>query len=510
MFHCIMKFKEGFIHIINSKSKKFLGLCFCFLGGVAYASLNEHTFSKWYLLSVCVVLVVSAIVWKSSKPTRFIVYSILFILLGIFRYQVAFPENSGEHIHSYAGNKMRFSGFVSSEPDVRLDGVRYRVRVKSFLDNNKKIQGEVYLRSGLYPRYDYGDELEIACEIEEPKAIEDTETGTNFRYDRYLSRMNIYAICSNPEIKTTERNIGNPFFRVIFSFKSLLGEHIADIWHEPYASFVAGLLYGYRGGLGSLNELFSITGVTHIVAISGYNITIIATIFIGLCKALYIPRKKAFYVIVIGIAVFVLFAGASASVVRAGVMGIVTLIAKQSGRASSIGNVLIVTAVCMCLQNPFVLVWDAGFQLSFVATLGLVYLSPVIEHWFVKIPNKFGLQENITSTISAIVATLPLILFQFGRLSIVAPFVNVLILWIIPWVMIVCALSVVLSFITLAMGRIGGIVGYLGMEYSIRVVKFFAGFPYASVQMRIPWYGMIMAYLGLLFFILKARKKIKI
>ncbi len=493
-----MKLKEGLIQIIKSKSKTFLILCFCFLLGVMYASLTEKFIFIWYLVSIVGVLLVAFFLWKNNPIVRFVILSILFFTFGFIRYQSAFPPHTSEFIHTYAGNKISFIGFVSSEPDIRLDGVRYRVHVERLIDRDKEITGEVYIKSDLYPRYVYGEQLNIECQIERPEPIEDKEKGATFRYDRYLSRMNIYTLCQNPQINPTGEKKGNIFYTAIFSFKTKLAHNIEHIWHEPYASFVAGLLYGYRGGLGSLNDLFAITGVTHIVAISGYNITIIATIFIALCKAIYIPRKKAFWVVITGIILFVIFTGASASVVRAGIMGVLVLIARQGGRKSSIGNVLVLTAVLMTVHNPFVLMWDAGFQLSFLATMGLVYLSPVIEKYLIKLPNCVGIKESLISTLSAIIATLPLILSQFGRLSIVAPLVNILILWIIPWIMIVGAITVALSFVSLTVAHIFGFVGYIGMEYIIRVVRFFADIPFASVEMRIHPVSMMLLYVVLI------------
>lgn len=432
---------------------------------------------------------------------RFIMLGVLSFTFGFFRYQIIFPPDTPEFIHHYRDNAISFRGFISAEPDIRLDGVRYRIRAEKLIETGENIEGEVYVKSDLYPRYTYGEEVVVECTIERPEPIEDVENATTFRYDRYLSRMNIYAVCSNPDIESTRIIKGALFYRLIFSFKTLLASNISHLWHEPYASFVAGLLYGYRGGLGSLNQLFSITGVTHIVAISGYNITVIATIFISLAKLLYIPRKKAFTLIAGGIILFVIFTGASASVVRAGIMGILVLIAKQTGRTSSIANVLILTAVIMSIQNPFVLVWDAGFQLSFISTLGLVYISPIITDFFKKLPEVFGIKGSLISTLAAITSTLPLILFQFGRLSIVAPIVNILILWLIPWIMIAGTIAVVVGFLFTPLGRMVGFIAYAGMKYIIGVVSFFAHVRFASVSMRIPSFVMIAMYAGLVYYV---------
>jgi competence protein ComEC len=293
--------------------------------------------------------------------------------------------------------------------------------------------------------------------------------------------------------------------RSILAVKSVVAKKINLLWHEPHASFMAGLLYGYRGGLGSLNELFNITGVTHIVAISGYNITIIATILITICVQLLIPRKKAFWLVSTGIVLFVLFAGASASVVRAGIMGIIVLLARQMGRMSRVGNVLILTAVLMALHNPFVLVWDAGFQLSFLSTVGLVYLTPFVKPWFTRVPEMFGLQESIVSTLAAIIATLPLILYQFGRLSIVAPIVNVLILWAIPLIMFMGFFAVLVSFLFLPIAHIISWIAWAGLEYIILVVKWFASLPFAAVEMRIPVWLMVGMYGGMVYLVYQKR-----
>lgn len=373
---------------------------------------------------------------------------------------------------------------------MRIEQVNYIVDTKQY--------GKVYFKHDLYPRYEYGDELAITCKLQKPEPQED------FRYDMYLARYGVFYTCNRPKIEKTGEGKGNVVFENILTFKSTLADHVNSLWHEPHASFMAGLLYGYRGGLGSLQELFSITGVTHIVAISGYNISLIATILSKFFISLYIPRKRAFFCIVIGIALFVIFTGMSASVVRAGIMGCLVLLAKQLGRASRVANVMVFTAVIMVAQNPFILLWDAGFQLSFLSTLGLVYVSPVIQKYVEKVPEVFGLKETMIATLSATIATLPLILSQFGRLSIVSLPVNMLILWIIPWMMMVGFLAVVISFIYFPAASLVASVGWLGLTYIIVVVQWFAGLRFAAVDVRVAWYVMVGLYvLMVLMFIMR-------
>lgn len=389
---------------------------------------------------------------------------------------------------------VEFTGFISSEPDVRLDGVRYIVQTEQY--------GKVYTKYMLFPRFLYGDILDIKCKLTKPEPIED------FRYDMYLARYGVYAICGNPSIMKIGEGEGNIVMRHILKLKESVAIRVNELWQEPHASFMAGLLYGYRGGLGSLNDLFSKAGVTHIVAISGYNISIVSVILMKICVHLLIPRKKAFWCIVVGIIGFLIFAGLSASVLRAGIMGIIVLLATQLGRKSRVLNVLVLTATIMALINPYILLYDAGFQLSFISTIGLIYLSPKLEKYFTKIPEKFALRESATSTFSAIIATLPLILFQFKRLSLVAPIVNVLILWLIPWIMAVGFFAVLFSFIFMPLGIALSWIAYIAMEYIIRVVTIFADLQFATFDFGIPIYAMIAGYAGLFFVIrFSSRKK---
>ena len=494
---------EGIKSIIQSKSKQFFIFSLSFLLGVACISITDWQIDMiWFVTSV-IVLIVFFIIYIRNITFRFFIICIICVVLGIFRFQLSTPKDGQNFIYNHAGKKVYIIGIVSAEPDVRMDGVRYIVSVKNILEKNKDvdIRGNIYVSYQLHPQFTYGDRLKLRCRLRTPEPIED------FRYDKYLARYGVHVICGDPYIEKLSENAGNPLLTSIFSLKRVVATKIRQLWHEPMASFMAGLLYGYRGGLGTLNELFSRTGVTHIVAISGYNITIIAMILMTLTKYLYIPRKRAFYMIVCGIALFVLFAGASASVVRAGIMGVIVLVSKQMGRSSRISNVMILTAVLMTIQNPYILMYDAGFQLSFISTLGLVYLTPLLETYTKKIPEIFGIKESLVSTIAAIVATLPLILFQFGRLSIVAPIVNVLILWIIPWIMIVGFFAVVASFIFFPLAQIISWIAWIGMKYIVVVVTFFARLDFADVDMTISWYMMIGLYISMVYWIHKKQIK---
>ncbi|OIO20556.1 MAG: hypothetical protein AUJ23_00105 [Candidatus Magasanikbacteria bacterium CG1_02_32_51] len=495
--------------ILASKNRTFFLYCFSFLLAVILFSIFDWQFSFLFLSVLIVVLCSFVIIFWNNIYTRFLFLCLLFFVLGSWRYLMTIPANNDKNLVFFSGETKVLEGFVSSEPDVRLDGVRYIVSAQ-FLNDEKLsykkivIDGNFYFKSSLYPRYQYGDKLRITCLLQKPEPIKD------FRYDKYLARYSVFVDCVPSQIDKIGDNSGNFFLGKIFDFKNIVAQKINVLWHEPYASFMAGLLYGYRGGLGTLNDLFSRTGVTHIVAISGYNITIVSTILIAFCTRLYIPRKKAFWLIVFGIFIFVIFAGASASVVRAGIMGVIVLLTKQIGRKANIASVMVLTATMMTLQNPYILVWDVGFQLSFVATLGLIYLVPILEKYFEKMPELFGVKESLLTTLSAIMATLPLILYQFNRLSIVAPIVNILILWILPWIMFGGFFVLVTSFVFLPLAKILSWLSFVMMKYIVVVVTFFANLSFATIDFRFSLWVMFGSYLLLVYFVYQNLKKKKI
>jgi len=211
------------------------------------------------------------------------------------------------------------------------------------------------------------------------------------------------------------------------------------------------------------------------------------------------------------IGVFVIFVGGQASVVRAALFGIIGALAYTIGRKQSIGNALLVTAAAMVAINPWILRYDAGFQLSFLATLGLVYIEPLFER--LRTGKFLFLKEIATATLAATIATLPLILYIFGRLSVVSLFANLLILPVVPWVM---ALGAVVTFVVaivplgyLAVSVVSFPVWIL-LEYVIRVAEWLSGFGWASVSIEwFSWPWLIISY-GLLGWLLLAwhRKKI--
>lgn len=229
---------------------------------------------------------------------------------------------------------------------------------------------------------------------------------------------------------------------------------------EPMSSLAAGILLGVKTQIPTdFYQALVATGTLHIVAASGYNVMIVASVLMGIVSQVA-RRGMAVGVGIIGIVLYVLLAGASASVVRAGIMGSLTLIAYYFGRPAEARRLLWVTAMIMLLTDPL-LILDVGFQLSVAATAGLLYLLPYISN-----SRSLILREYLYPTLAATVATAPIIWWHFGRLSLISPVVNLLVLPAIPLIM-------GLSAITLVEGQIIAWLAYVPLAYVVWVIRLF-------------------------------------
>lgn len=476
------------------KSQKFLCFSLAFLVGVALASFFE--LGIFYLILALPAIFFLALIFKPRANLRIICFCLLFLILGILRFNISNPPDNPEYINFYNDKEeITFYGYINEEPDERVDHIKLKIKTQA-LEINKEYQevkGNVLVKSGLFPKYSYGDYLRISCYLMAPGQIED------FAYDKYLARYNVYSTCYRPRIKVLDIGYGNLFYSKVLIIKQHLLEKINQIITEPQASFLAGILIGARKGIpDDLTEAFNRTGITHIIAISGFNITIIAVMILNLSIAIGISRKKSFWVSLIVIIFFVMICGMPASVVRAGIMGLLVLLSQNLGRSTRMSNVLMLVAFVMILINPKILIYDAGFQLSFLATIGLVYLNPKISERFKRLPSFLQIKESVLTTTSAIIFTTPLIIYQFGRFSILALPTNLLVLPVIPLSMALGFGALIFGLIWLPLGQAFAWLVWLILSYVIKITLFFSEFSFASLDLpTIPWQVMTAMYLFL-------------
>ncbi|MFB0545793.1 MAG: DNA internalization-related competence protein ComEC/Rec2, partial [Anaerolineae bacterium] len=311
-----------------------------------------------------------------------------------------------------------------------------------------------------------------------------------------------------PKITLLARNQGNPLRAALYSFKAKAQATIAQILPEPEASLLTGILLGVESGIPEkLVESFNATSTTHVIAISGFNLSLLSGIFAQLGRRLLGKRFSALFAIG-SIVLYTLLVGANAAVVRAAIMSIGYVIAIHFGRRSEALTALMVSAMLMTLIDPNTL-FDVSFQFSFAATLGLILYTPLVEDWLVHLLSRLmadetakkvltALNDVFTVTLAAQLFVLPIVVYYFGRLSLIGQLTNFLVLPVQSGVMVWGGIATLLGLVYLPLGQIAGWVAWLFLTWTVRVVKITAQVPYASIPVGPPSPPFVLLYYGLL------------
>lgn len=495
-----------------TKSKIFLGCCLIFIFGVALASfLPASIFANdlaWFLGVVLFLMIV--IVFWQTETVRVIALLGLFLFFSFWRFSLSLAEDAPDKIWHYNGQEMKIIGLVAGERDERDKTARYVIRVQGadFSGQMKEISGKILLTAGLFPSYDYGDRLEMVCGLEAPSAV-------NFPYDRYLARYDIYSLCNYAKINLLSGGHGNFFYAKIFKIKNIIRERINRGLKEPEAGLASGFILGDLKAIDkNLSQDFSRAGLSHIVAVSGANISILSGIVMSLCVFWGLGRKLSFYVASASLVAYIILVGLPASAMRAGVMGFLILWALYLGRINKMENALALAASLMLVINPKLLRDDIGFQLSFLALLGLVYVYPLLNYFFasIRISGIFKMRETVAMTMAAQILTLPVIIYNFSQASLVAIISNVLVLWTLPVLMVIFPVVLLIAFIIRPIDFVIFLIPDMILRYIIFITKWSVKLPYAYVEINFygAWLIWIIYYLFWIGVIVRYKKLIKI
>ncbi|HLD31510.1 MAG TPA: ComEC/Rec2 family competence protein [Patescibacteria group bacterium] len=429
-----------------AESKILIGFCFCFLAGVWLATADLVVAGVNFLLPGLFVSL--AIVSPFFLPARI---QKIFLASVIFSSAIFWTATwLGDNIGQLPTGEFQGSVRLIDEPVSDLH--QQKVRVES-ADGLRLI---LYLP--LFPQYHYGDQLLIHCQIQP------ADPG-------YLWSQRVFFQCRWPQVVEVGRQQRVSFlFSRLYQLRFWLLNRIQQLWPEPDASLLSGLLVGYTGGLGEEEKYFQQTGTAHILAVSGYNVTLVVNAVLLALRRIPLPqiRKTIGMLVVLG---FILLTGASASVVRAGLMATANLFFAGDNRAYVF---LFSVAVLMVGYCPFSLRYDLGFQLSFLATFGLLFLTNFWERWCRFLPNYFQLRTNLSATMSAWLFTLPLTLKSFSQLTVIAPVANLALLWAIPLAMVSGLAAVLSSVLSFSLAKLLAVFPYALLRYLVSAATLFS------------------------------------
>lgn len=399
------------------------------------------------------------------------------------------PLASGDLAYYNGSGTAELIGWVDDYPDQRQAAVLLRVRIETLQLANQdpvKVRGEALLRLQPGGHWQYGDRLVIYGTPQTPP--EDAE----FSYRDYLARQGVYTYLIYPSVRPVGTGAGSPLLAGIFKLRDRAYTTINRIFSHPEAALFSGVLLGLDQELpDEIVSAFQQTGTAHIVAISGFNMSVLAALLIGLLGR-FLPRGWSALAAAVTIGFYTVLVGANPAVVRAAIMSSLALFGRLIGRGSSGTTPLAFSAAVMVLFNPLLL-WDAGFQLSFTATLGLILYGEPLQRKFESwVKDRWGetLAKNLTGpvseyllfTLAAQVTTLPVVLYHFNRLSISAVLANPLILPVQPGVMILGGIALIAGMILPGLGQVLAWLAWPLAAYTLRVVEWLARIPFGSVS----------------------------
>jgi competence protein ComEC len=421
------------------------------------------------------------------QPFPFIL--LVFLFLGAARYQLSVPNFDAFHIAFYNDRDydLLITGTLIEPPDYRDNYTNLRVRVKAVDtgDGDLSASGIILVRASNNQTFHYGENVRLRGKLKTPPENED------FSYRDYLAAQHVHSYMSTAEVTVLPGNGGNPLSVALYKIKDKSLTNIYRMFPDPESSLMAGILLGVDTGLTrELQDAFKNTGTAHIIAISGFNISIIAGIFFAFFSRFFGERRGAVIAIVV-IALYTVIVGADAAVVRAAIMGSLALFAKQVGRRQFALNTLLAVAFMMTLWNPL-FVWDVGFQLSFFATLGLILYADPFSKFANRVITKYFpsstaersaelFSEFVLLTLAAQLTTIPIMAYHFQRISLVSFIANPFILPAQPAVMIIGGLAVLLSLVWFPLGQIAAWVVWPFVVYTIRMVELFDRVPHGTI-----------------------------
>ncbi len=479
------------VHSLPLTVTVFYTACLSFLGGVLYATIVSVAWPTILWLMLMVILL--AFFWRRSTgsaaiPWLFLSVALLGFVCGVARLTHSTDSFGHSPLTAFVGEAVELSGVVVREPDER----------QSFTQLYVAVEEDIILVSvDRYVFVQYGDLVRVSGVLKKPESFT-TDLGRTFNYPGYLLRNGVEFQISFATVTVEGAAGANPLLASLLRIKQQFVHELEMYLPEPLSGLSTGLLLGVKQALGKdLEAAFRETGIIHIVVLSGYNIMLIV-VFVMYVLGYVLPVRPRIIVGVVTIILFALMVGLSATVVRASIMAILVIVAQAFGRHYMVLRGLLLAGVLMVLANPLILVYDIGFQLSFMATLGLILIVPLLAVWC-RFPGWLApLGTFFYATLATQIAVLPLIMYYMGEVSVVAVLVNILVLPMVPVAMLFSSVVAVCGLFIPVVASLVAVIAAASLQYIIVVAQWFAALPFAAFSVPVFPFGFVVtAYFGL-------------
>lgn len=481
------------------------------LTGMFLASLVQFS-PVSLVIGLVPALIGVPLLWNDDRG-RIILLVVFSLLVGAWRYTIASPLNDPGTISTFIGTgKVEVQGSVTDEPTIQGRTRVLLVSVTAISLNTgatwQDAHGELEVRT-----------LDSTGVIEDPYGANYGDVvqlqGTLQPKDQYTAA-GVFANMSFPRISVSSTG-GNPVLAALYHLRVMLATVIVQSLPQPEAAVLIAILLSLRTPtLKPLTNFFNETGTAHLIAPSGFKVTLVAGIIMSSTRWLskkrdvqtdqteqsgqteeawqMLPAERqrgavrhwlVTALVVTGIVVYTILSGAGPAAIRAGIMGVIVVIAPRIGRIYNVYTALAFAALIMCMFDPFVL-WDVGFQLSFLGTLGIVRLTPPLQRLFSPlehVPLGHMLAEINAVTLAAEIATLAITAQTFNTISFIAPFTNILTVPLLSMLLVVGLLMSILGLAYAPLGILCGWAAYPLLRYITDTVTWCAHIKWAYT----PW-----------------------
>ena len=469
-----------------SASKILFFLCLSFVAGIFLESIIKvPQFFLWGILFLGIALIFAS--FLPRKISAVVGFCILFLMIGILRVQISEFNIVNDKLAKFNGKgQIVLTGIISDEPDVRDTSQKIKVKISD---------STVLVTTKRYPEYEYLDKIKLTGKLETPMVTDD------FNYKNYLLKDNIYSVMAFPKIEIVsikhQYNIFSYLYEKILFLKQKLEQALQNNFSPPHSLILEGIIFGNNKNITQdLKDRLNAAGLRFLTAISGVHVVILSAILISFMLFLGLRRNYAFCFSIIFIWLYIVITGFSASGIRAATMGSIFIFAGVFGRQNTSSRTIVLAAALMLLQNPLLLIYDIGFQLSFMASTGIIYLKPLMQ---IFLKNLFKerlkeLSDIISITFSAQIFTLPIMIFNFGMVSMTAPITSILILPVMPWILSFGFLFSIFAAMSNFLGWIFYIPTWLLITYFLKVMDFFSQPWMAKNITNVSWFWVLISY----------------
>ena len=470
----------------------FLALVTGFLSGASIVFGPWFQYRGLFLLVLAGTLVYSSL-WQTKKLS----------LVFVFLIGAALAYGASQDVLSLWGEKLKPTKPLTLQ-DERVMIVNFPVEKKTYQEIRLKLfcqerdcQKQILWRAPLGVSYQAGESFLFSCQLTYVENFSE-----EFDYRLYLAKERVGFICEDGAVgERLPVTFSGSFFQKLEQGRKFTERSLTRALPEPELGLAKGLILGGGQYLGKdIQEDFQRIGMTHIVAVSGYNILLVAGAGFFLFERVGLWRRQKIFLACMGVWAFIIFVGAPASAVRAGSMALLFFLAMATGRKSSGLVVVLASAFLMLVHNPLLLFYDIGFQLSFMALLGILFASMDYEAETSGVKERFFQAVKTTFWVEALI--LPLIMYHFGTLTWFSLVANIVLLPLVPLAMLgTFVLLPLAAFLPTSLLAIVTAPIYTLLWLLIRFAEYFGAFSWVLIdgvgvtwQWLLLWYGAFSIY----------------